>query len=143
MKKLSKLSFVEFKLIFLVAQQLYISISFFLCVFVKVRTKLNKTKLTETNFTKPDKLSKPHQIWLNQTKPDQTKLYFFSFVFVKIESELTNRKPTWSNFTKPNQINQTNEIRPNQTKLYFFLLCLWKSNLNWPTENRLDQTLPN
>ena len=66
-------------------------------MFVKVRTKLNKTKLTEPNLTKPYQLSKPHQTWLNQTKPN----------------------------------------------FIFFLLCLWKSNLNWPTENRLDQTLPN
>ena len=90
-------------------------------------------------MTKPYQLSKPHQTWLNQTKPDQTKLYFFSFVFVKIESELTNRKPTWSNFTKPNQINQTNPIlptkltktKPNQTQA-IQTKKIHKTGSSWP-----------
>ena len=49
-------------MIFSCAATLYFQLFLFVWVFVfvKVRTKLNKTKLTEPNLTKPYQLSKPH-----------------------------------------------------------------------------------
>ena len=61
--------------IFSCAATLYFNPFFFwfFCLFVKIQTEPNKTKLTELNLIKPNQLSKTHQTWFNQTKPDQAK----------------------------------------------------------------------
>ena len=60
---------VIFITLFLVCTQLYISIRFF-SLFVKVKNKLTKTKLTELSLTKPNQLTQRKP---SLTKPSQTR----------------------------------------------------------------------
>ena len=91
---------------------------FWIFVFVKIRTKRNKTKLTEPNFTKSDQLSKPQQTWLNQIKLYQVKILCVC-LWKSEQNWATKIWQNQTNQTKPKMVKHKyslNQVKPNATE---------------------------